>query len=251
MSLQGNVAIVTGGAGYIGSAIACRLARDGASVVVADLNLERARAVASRIGADGDRANAVALDLRDRDSIKQMVETVLREFKTIDILVNCAGGSARLVGGAYGPFHEAQEDVIDAMIDINLKGPLFVTHAVVPHMVAQGQGCIVNVASICGVQGSEMVADYSAAKGGVIAFTKALAKGLGPRGIRVNCVSPGLVPRPEENPERALRSNYLGRVCTGEDIANLVAFLVSEEADFITGQNYIVDGGRSLALKGS
>ncbi len=250
MSLKGKVAIISGGAGSIGSAIAGRLARDGASVIVADLNLENARVVASRISAEGARASAVELDLRDRVSIKRMVETVLREFKTIDILVNCAGGSARLVGGAYGPFHEAREEVIDAMIDINLKGPLFVTHAVVPQMLTQGQGCIVNVASICGVQGSENVADYSAAKGGVIAFTKALAKGLGPRGIRVNCVSPGLVPRPEENPGRALRSNYLDRVCTGEDIANLVAFLVSEEAGFITGQNYIVDGGRSLGLKG-
>lgn len=250
MSLQGKVAIVTGGAGYIGAAIAARLARDGATVIVADLHLDGARAVAARIGADGARASAVELDLRDRGSIKRMVETVLREFQTIDILVNCAGGSARLVGGAYGPFHEAEENVIDAMIDINLKGPLFVTRAVVPHMVARGQGRIVNVASICGVQGLEKVTDYAAAKGGVIAFTKSLAKEVGQFGITVNCVSPGLVPRPEENSERALRSSYLGRICTGEDIANLVGFLVSGEAGFITGQNYIIDGGRSLGLKG-
>lgn len=250
MKLQNKVAIVTGGAGYIGRAIAARLSREGASVVIADLNLKGAQSVAARLADDGATAAAVELDLCDRGSIQRLVEAVLKDFKAIDILVNNAGGSARLVGGTYGPFHEADDEVISRMIDINLKGPMLLTRAVASHMVERRSGKIVNIGSICGVQGSPHSAAYSAAKGGIIAFTKSLAKGVGSFGITVNCVSPGLVPRPEEDPARALRSNCLGRVCTGEDVANLVCFLATDEAGFITGQNHIIDGGRSLALKG-
>ena len=137
------------------------------------------------------------------------------------------------------------------MIDVNLKGPLFCTRAVIGHMVERKCGKIVNIGSITGIQGLEYVVDYSAAKGGVIAFTKALAKEVGPSGINVNCVSPGLVPRPDENPARALRSGYLGRICKPEDIAELVVFLSTDAAAYITGQNYVIDGGRSLGMKGS
>jgi NAD(P)-dependent dehydrogenase (short-subunit alcohol dehydrogenase family) len=243
------VAIVTGGAGYIGQAIAAGLAADGHAVAVADLDLARAQAVADRLTAAGRRAIAVQLDVCSYPSAQRMAETVQQALGPIAVLVNNAGGSARLVGGTYGPFHEAEERVISAMVDINLKGPLFVTRAVVPQMVARRQGAIVNVGSICGVQGTEMVADYSAAKGGVIAFTRVLAKELGPHGIRVNCVSPGIVPRPDEDPARALGGNYLGRVCTAEDVAELVRFLASDRSGFITGHNHIIDGGRSLAVK--
>ncbi|MCK6488945.1 MAG: SDR family oxidoreductase [Planctomycetes bacterium] len=242
-------AIVTGGAGHIGQAIAAGLAADGFAVAVADLDLVRAQAVADRLAADGRRAIAVAVDVCSYASAQCLAATVLEAFGAIDVLVNNAGGSARLVGGGYGPFHEAEERVIAAMIDINLKGPLFVTRAVAPYMVARRQGRIVQVGSICGVQGTENVADYSAAKGGVIAFTKALAKELGAHGILVNCVSPGLVPRPGEELERARQSNYLGRACTAEDVAELVRFLAGEKSGFITGHNHVIDGGRSLAMK--
>lgn len=247
MKLQKKVAIITGGAGYIGSAIAARLARAGASVIVADLNPEGAQAVAARLVADGATASAVELNVCARDSIKRMVQTVLQEFKAIDILVNNAGGSARK---DISLFHEAREEVLDRIIDMNFKGPVFCARAVIEHMVKRRRGTIINIGSICGVQGGRNTADYSASKGGVIAFTKALAKEVGQFGITVNCVSPGLVPRPDEDPERARRSNYLGRICTGDDVASLVGFLATEEAGFITGQNYIIDGGRSLALKG-
>lgn len=243
------VAIVTGGAGSIGQAIATGLAADGYAVAVADLDQSRAQAVADRLTAAGHRAIAVALDICTYASAQRMMATVEETLGAIEVLVNNAGGSARLVGGTYGPFHEAEERVIAAMIDINLKGPLFVTRAVAPQMVARRQGRIINVASICGVQGTENVADYSAAKGGVIAFTKVLAKELGQYGIRVNCVSPGLVPRPDEDPARAMRSTYLGRVCTAEDVADLVRFLASDRSGFITGHNHVIDGGRSLAVK--
>lgn len=251
MKLKGDVAIVTGGAGYIGQAICSLLAREGATVIVADLDKTGAERVADSLKKNGATALAVELDVCDRDSIQTMTKTVMEAFGQIDVLVNNAGGSARLVGGAYCLIHEAEERVIDSMIDINLKGPVFCTHAVLRHMVARGEGCIVNVGSICGVIGSEKVADYSAAKGGVIAFTKSVAKGYGPLGIRINCVSPGLVPRSGEDPARALRSNYLNNtVCTADDVAELVLFLASDASRFVVGQNYIIDGGRSLGKKG-
>ena len=192
------------------------------------------------------------VDISSRESISKMVATVMETFGRIDVLINNAGGSARIVGGQYGPFHESTEEAIDRIIDINLKGPLFCVHAVLQHMIARGQGRIVNVGSIAGVQGLECVVDYSAAKGGVIAFTKAIAKDVGPLGIRVNCISPGLIPRPNEQTERALRSNYLkDTVGSPEDVAELVLFLASDDSRFIVGQNYIIDGGRSLGMKGN
>jgi len=248
MRLDGKVAVVTGGAGAIGRAIALRLARDGAAVAVADLDVAAAREVAYAIADAGANSIAVELDVRDWGSARAMAATVIRELDRIDILVNNAGGSAR---GESSFFHEAPEAVIDRIIDVNLKGQLYCTRAVINHMVDRESGKVVNIGSIVGVQGLERVVDYAAAKGGVIAFTRALAKEVGPRGITVNCVSPGIVPRPGETPERALRSNYLGTVCRHEDVAELVLFLVSGHAEFVTGQNYIIDGGRSLAMKGS
>lgn len=251
MKLDGDVAIVTGGAGYIGQAIAAKLAKEGATVVVADLNMTGAEHVASSLKEDGAIALAVEVDITNRASIKAMVTTVIQTFGKIDVLINNAGGSARLVGGRYCCFHEAEEEVLGRIIDMNLKGPLFCTRAVINHMIDRGEGRIVNLGSIAGVQGLEKVVDYSAAKGGIIAFTKALAKEVGPLGVRVNCISPGLIPRPGENTERALRANYMNKtVGTGEDVAELALFLVSDAARFIVGQNHIIDGGRSLGVKG-
>jgi len=250
MKLEGQYAIVTGGAGWIGRAIAKRLAAEGAAVAIADVNQELAQGIADEIMAAGAKAVAIEVDICNYDSVQAMAETAVKEFGAIDILVNGAGGSARLVGGGYGPFQESDVKVIDKMIDINLKGSIFCSHAVLGHMVKRGQGKIVNIGSITGVQGAEHSIAYSAAKGGVIAYTKALAKEVGPGGINVNCVSPGVVLRPEEKDrERGIRTNYLGRACKAEDIAELVAFLATDAAGFITGQNYIVDGGRSLGMK--
>ena len=196
----------------------------------------------------GGDAEAYQADICDRKAIKDMVAQVLQRFGHIDILINIAGGSAR---SDCSLFQDAKEEILDRIIDINLKGPIFCTRAVIGHMIDRKQGNIINVGSIVGVQGLERVVDYSAAKGGIIAFTKALAKEVGMHGINVNCVSPGLVPRPDEDPERALKSNYLGKVCKAEDVAELILFLATDAAGYITGQNYIIDGGRSLGMKGS
>jgi NAD(P)-dependent dehydrogenase (short-subunit alcohol dehydrogenase family) len=190
---------------------------------------------------------AVAVDVRDRASIKRMVDGALDKFGKIGILVNNAGGSAR-EKNAF--FHESPDEVLEWVLGVNLLGPLFCIKAVIGHMIERRRGKIANIASIVGIQGKQKLADYSAAKGGLIAFTKSLAMEVGAYNINVNCVSPGLVPRSPAENEIAARRSYLGRPCKPENIADLVAFLCSEEASYITGQNYVIDGGRSLGLKG-
>lgn len=245
MKLKGKVAIVTGGGGSIGRSIALKFAHQGAAVAVVDINLQQAQKVATELIDAGAVAVAVQVDVRDRPSIKQMVALVLKQLGTIDILVNNAGGSAR---GDCSLFHESNEDVVERILDVNLKGPIFCIRAVVEHMVQKRYGKIINIGSIVGMQGLRYCADYSAAKGGIIAITKSLAMELGEFGININCVSPGLVPRPDQDESAMIKTNYLQKICTPNDVANLVEFLVTEEAQFITGQNYVIDGGRSLGL---
>lgn len=245
MKLKDKVAIITGGAGSIGQAICRQLAGEGAVIAVVDLNIEQAQAVAHQIMQSGAQAIAVQVDVRDRQSIRRMVQTVLDQCGSIDILVNNAGGSAR---SECSLFHQSNDDVVQRILEINLMGPIYCIRAVVEHMVQKQAGKIINIGSIVGMQGLPKCADYSAAKGGIIAFTKSIAMELGEFGINVNCVSPGLVPRPDQDAESMRKTNYLNAICTPDDVANVVRFLVSDDAKFITGQNYVVDGGRSLGL---
>lgn len=246
MKLSGKVAIVTGAAGGIGRAIALRLAREDANIVVNDIDLEGAAAVVSEVKALGQKSLSVKADVSNSKEVNQMVETVLEKLGKIDILVNNAGGTAR---ERATEFYKSSEEIWDFVIGRNLKGVLICTRAVINHMLQRQSGNIVNIASINGVVGKAGVADYSAAKGGIIAFTKALAREVASYGVRVNSVSPG----PTENPqllrlfpaqlEEYRKKIPLGRLGRPEDIANMVAFLVSDEASYITAQNYVVDGG--------
>lgn len=247
MELTDNVAIVTGGGGSIGRAVALELAAEGAAVVVTDINPERAQTVADEITAAGARALALTLDVRERPQVREMANSVLRQFGRIDILVNSAGGSARERMSLY---HDSEDDVVDWVLQVNLMGVLHCIRAVINPMIEQHRGKIVNVASIVALQGKARCVDYAAAKGGIIALTKSLAIEVGPLGVNVNCVSPGLVPRCPEREGHVTRTNFLGRMCAPEEVAHLVAYLVSEKAGFITGQNYVIDGGRSLGLHG-
>lgn len=247
MSLEGKVAIVTGAAGHIGSTTARRLASDGAAVVVCDINGELAMAVANTIIADGGSATAIETDVRSTESIEAMVAQTIEQYGRVDILVSVAGGSARERASTV---HGSSEEVIREVLDVNLRGVIFCCRAVVGHMIEQGGGKIVNVASALALQGQRGHADYAAAKAGVIAFSKTMAMEVAPHNINVNCVSPGLVPRPGTNVDDIPETNYLGRIATPETVSNVIAFLVSDEADFVVGQNYVVDGGWILGLKG-
>ena len=248
--LESKTAIVTGGGGSIGRAIAMKLAEDGVAIAVADINMETAEETVKAVQKIGVSAIAVKVNICDMKDIENMVSSVLEHFGHIDILVNNAGGSAR---DKCALFHQSKTDVIDWVLDINLKGPIYCTRAVINHMIEQRHGKIVNIGSIVGVQGLARLVDYSIAKGGLISMTKSLAMEVGEYGINVNCASPGVVPRSDENrdPEALKNKSYLPRSCKPEDVAELVAFLSSDSASFITGQNYIIDGGRSIGLKGS
>ncbi len=251
MKLKGQVALVTGGGGAIGRAIALRLAEQGAEVGVLDRFSDAANAVVMEIGKSGGSAFALTGDLTSSSETEHLVEQAFTRCGRIDILVNCIGGSARQ---RCRIFHEQSLDVVKEIIDMNLYGMLYCTHAVARRMVKAGQGRIVTVSSIVGVQGMAKLVEYSAAKGAVIAATKALAKELGTFGINVNCVSPGKVQREGEMPADAeafaKRYSYLNRICTQDDVAQVAVFLCLPASGYVTGQNYIVDGGRSLGLMG-
>jgi NAD(P)-dependent dehydrogenase (short-subunit alcohol dehydrogenase family) len=238
MKLQQKVAIITGAGHGIGRAIALRFAKEGAGVVVNDVNIELAQVVADEIKAAGGEAIAVQADVRSTVEIASMVAAALHTFGKIDILVNNAGGAARERGA---PFHKQKEEIFDWIIDVNLKGVLFSSRAVINHMMERGSGKIINMASIAGVVGAQNGSEYAASKAGIIAFTKSLAMEVGTFGVNVNSISPGAI---VTVPRLANIKTYLGRTGEADEVASLALYLCSDEASFITGQNYIIDGGR-------
>ena len=251
MKMQGKTVIVTGAANGIGRAIAQRFAAEGANVVVNDVDAAKVEQVTAGIRADGGNALGTVADVSKTDQVKRMVAEALAAFGQIDILVNNAGGSARKRGG---PFDQTTEEVWDWVLGVNLKGTLVCTHEVIGHMMERRSGTIVNMGSIAVQMAGFTGVDYVAAKGGVIALTRTLAKGLGPHGITVNCVSPGAIETEGVMPTEQVRENFRKTTCLGrngrpEEVAGLVLFLASEDAAFITGSNYIIDGGRSLGAK--
>ena len=244
-----KTAIVTGAGSGIGREAALGLARDGANVVLGDLSLERAQAVAAEISAIGGTAAPVQVDVADADLVRTMVAVTMEKFGKIDILVSNAGWDKVM------PFVSTDEGLWDRVIAVNYRGHLACAHAVVPHMVEAGSGKVVLVASDAGRVGSSGEAVYSGAKGAVIAFSKALARETARQGINVNCVAPGLTDTPmltnvSEGNEKLMaaiiRAIPLGRVGTPEEVARAVLFLVSSDADYITGQTLSVNGGLSM-----
>lgn len=250
-----KVAFITGAGGCLGSETALTLARSGISVAVCDINEETVKKTVERITEAGGVAKGYVADVTDSASIDSAINTAAEELGRLDIMVHVAGGSARIAGkdAKYVPLVEQEDFVIDRVLKVNLYGAFYASRAAARIMLRQGEGGkIINFSSAVGLNGLANLTDYAAAKGGVMSFTKALAKELGPHGINVNSVAPGIVMRPGENDEhRAYNTNLFGKKCTPQDIAELVAFLVSEKANFITGQTYVIDGGRTLSMKGT
>lgn len=250
-----KIAVVTGAAGYIGSSTAMRLASQGICVAVCDININGAEKVAEKINSLGGSAKGYKINVTNSVSVDQVFNAVVKDFGGVDISIHVAGGSARIAGpkAKYANLTHQEDYVIDKVLKVNLYGAIYVSRAAARIMEKQGRGGrIINFSSAVGINGLAGCTEYAAAKGGVIAMTKALAKELGPSKITVNSVAPGIVMRPEETGNaRALGTNFLSEKCTADDIANLVAFMASDEARFITGQTYIIDGGRSLAMKGT
>ena len=246
-----QVAVVTGASGVIGRAIAYRLAAEGALVYACGTNAEKLGSVVSEINGDGFSAKPCAFNLLEESSIVEAFEKIKTETGKIDLLVCCAGGGAR---GDKKPFVEQEIKVIDSILNVNLRGAMICSRECLKVMTNVGTGKIVLISSSIGERGLAEYSEYAAAKAGVIAFMQSLAMEYGKNGIRVNCVSPGIVERgciDDIKMERIRKTNWLGDYGKPEDIANMVAYLNSDEASFITGQNFIVDGGRSLGLKGA
>jgi len=243
MRLKDKVAFITGGGQGIGKVTALTFAREGARVAVADINMANAQAVAEEIVRNDGQAKAVFLDVSRAESVEVAVRTTVEAFGRIDILVNNAGitRDARM--------QKMTEDQFDAVINVNLKGVWLCARAVVPIMIANGGGAIINAASIVGLHGNFGQTNYVAAKAGVIGMTKTWARELGPNHIRVNAIAPGFTATemiatvPEKVLESVRERTPLRRLGTPEDIANAYLFLASDEASFITGVTLSVDGG--------
>ena len=249
MSLQDKVAVVTGSSRGIGRAIALKLASLGAKVVVNyRTNAEAAQEVVEAIGALGGQAMAVQADVADADDAKRLIRAAQTTYGGLDILVNNAGTTRDTL------LARMSDEDWNLVINTNLKGAFNCTKAAIRPMMRQRRGCIVNITSVAGLVGNPGQANYSAAKAGMVGFTKAVAKEVGSRNITVNAVAPGYIPTdltsslPQELVEKAIEMTPLGRPGTSEEIANAVAFLVSDEASYITGVVLRVDGG--LAMMG-
>jgi 3-oxoacyl-[acyl-carrier protein] reductase len=242
MRMQNRVGIVTGGANGIGRAICLALANEGANVVVADILSEPANNVVHEIRALGRKAIAVKTDITKSEDPKHLAATALSEFGQIDILVNNAGGSSR---DKQTVFHESTEAAWDHVLNLNMKGAFRCTRAVINNMIERRSGKIVSIASIAAMIGEPGMADYSAVKAGIVGFTRALAKEVAPYGINVNSISPGEIQTGwtvKAKEDKYKRLIGLGRLGKPEEIAAMVVFLASDDAAFITGQNYGVCG---------
>src|SRR6266545_450768 len=250
--LAGRVAIVTGGGHGIGKAYALGLAREGAKVVIAEIDASAAEAAAADLKRQGFEAIAVRTDVADRASVEAMAARAVEAFGRIDILVNNAAIFAT-VPMSRSPFDEIEIEEWDRMMAVNLRGTWLASRAVVPHMRARGYGKIINISSGTALKGSASRIHYVTSKAGVLGFTRTLARELGKDGICVNCVAPGST-LSEENPSEGLvrmraaaaEERAIQRTQKPEDLVGAIVFFASPDSDFITGQTLVVDGGACM-----
>ena len=249
MRLADQVAIVTGGARGIGRAVCLGYAKAGAKVVIADILIEAGRKTEELIKTSGGEGLFCECDVSKEDQVNQMVATIVNRYNGIDILVNNAGVDPRQI------WHEVTGEQWDLVLDINLKSQFSCAQAVFPHMKARGKGKIINVSSVVHFLGFQDLIHYSASKGGVIGFTRALAREVGKHHINVNCIAPGAIQTEKEIEEfpdqEALAAILAEKQCIPdrimpEDLIGTFIFLASADSDPITGQTILVDGGWAL-----
>ena len=249
MRLKDQVAIVTGAASGFGAEIARRYVAEGAKVAVADMNEEGAKKVAAELGAN---AFAIKCDVTKRADIVALVAATIKNFGTLDIVVNNAGYSH-----PNQPMLETDEATFDRVLDVNIKSIYLMSMATVPILRAKKRGCIINIGSVSGMRPRPGLVWYSASKAAANVLSKAMAAELGPDNIRVNAVAPVMSPtgmftlfsgveNTVENQKKFLGNIPLGRLATPADIAKACVYLASDDADFITGVEFPVDGGRSV-----
>ena len=239
-----KIALVTGSSRGIGRAVAAELARQGWAVCINyRVREDCARSLLEQLTAEGCRAMMVQADVSQRDQVEAMVRRVEETFGPVSLLVNNAGVAGQAL------FQDISEELWRRYFSVNVDGAFHTIQAVLPRMLHQHAGCIVNISSIWGQRGASCEVTYSCTKAGIIALTRSLAMELAPSGIRVNCVAPGVINTDmvqvlgQETVEELIRETPLGRLGTPEDIAYAVAFFASERAGFITGQVLTADGG--------
>jgi NAD(P)-dependent dehydrogenase (short-subunit alcohol dehydrogenase family) len=248
MRLENKVAIITGAGSGIGQTIALIFSKEGAKVVVADLFEEGGLETVNQIKEKGGKAIFVKTDVSDPKDIDKMVEKCLDEFSKVDVLVNNAGIYKSL------PLTETSEEDWDKILKINLKGVFLGSKRVIPEMINQGKGKIVNTASIAGLVGFEESSAYCASKGGVISLTREMALEYASKKININCIAPGVIktsmtkemlnnPEIKENLSKSTPYSRLGEP---EDIAYAALYLASDESDFVNGETLVVDGGWTI-----
>lgn len=248
MRLKNKVAIITGGGAGIGKAVALRYAVEGARVVVAEIDARNGCATADEIQSAQGEALFVHTDVADEKDVQALVKATLARFGRIDILVNNAG---ILMYGQDTRLHELSTEVWDRTMAVNLRGHWLCAKYVIPTMLQQGHGCIINFASPTGLRGYEGLMAYSTSKGGITALTRAMAADYSRYHIRVNAIVPGTIDTPmnamelsdEKMRQKLMAMAPCGRLGTGDDVAGLAVFLASEDADYCVGGFYAVDGG--------
>lgn len=252
MRLKGKTAFITGAGSGLGREAAELFAKEGATIVAADVDLEGAEETVGRVEDVGQEGTVLEVDVRDSDAVHAAVDEAASAFG-LDIMLNNAG-----ISHGRAAVEEIGEDERDRLIDVNIKGVWNGCQAAIPHFREQGSGAIVNTASLAGVIGAPQLGAYSLTKGAVVNFTRTVAAEVGPSGVRANAVCPGVTdtPMPRKNrtdaeweatKEKMARHYPLKRLGRPEDIANAMLFLASDEADWITGQALVVDGGFSCA----
>lgn len=244
MKLQGKVVLITGGSRGIGRSIALEFARCGACVIINYKNNDKAsEEILQKIKSKGGYAECIKGDVSNYEFVNKMIKNIINRFGKIDILINNAGISK------IGLFMDMTEDDFDSMIGVNLKGMFNTCHCVIKHMISKKSGSIINISSIWGEAGASCEVLYSASKGGVNSFTKALGKEVASSGIRVNAIQPGVIDTTmnkwltKEEKMDLIEEIPMMRFGKGEDIAKLALFLASDDSKYITSQVITVDGG--------
>lgn len=237
MEFENKIVVITGAGSGIGKLLSEEFVKEGAKVMMLDVNEKALNEV------NGDNFEKYIVDLRNYDEIDKCVTEIINKYGHIDYLINSAGGNPGRICGDEKPFNELPISTIDWGVEVNFRAPMYMIRSVINNMIENKSGVIINISSISGYTGSSSACDYSAEKSGLVGLTKSIALLGAPHNVRCCCITPGPV---LTRKEMANMPTPLGRAAETKEITDLIMYLCSDKAAFITGSNYLIDGGRSL-----